>query len=78
MIRRTLLPAWEELSEILDFRQLIEQQIARTAAERRDDHDIEVIRAAVTAYEPRPTGRRPGWPTARMHPPSRRPRTTPG
>src|SRR6201994_77223 len=30
MIRRTLLPAWEELSEVLDFRQLIEQQIART------------------------------------------------
>ena len=48
MIRRTLLPAWEELSEILDFRQLIEQQIARTAAERRDARDIEVIRAAVS------------------------------
>jgi DNA-binding FadR family transcriptional regulator len=54
MIRRTLLPAWEELSEILDFRQLIEQQIARTAAERRDAHDIEVIRAAVEAYEHAP------------------------
>jgi GntR family transcriptional regulator, transcriptional repressor for pyruvate dehydrogenase complex len=50
MIRRTLLPAWAELSEILDFRQLIEQQIARTAAERRDDHDVETIRAAVAAY----------------------------
>jgi GntR family transcriptional repressor for pyruvate dehydrogenase complex len=54
MIRRTLLPAWEELSEILDFRQLIEQQIARTAAERRDEHDIEVIRAAVAAYQDAP------------------------
>ena len=32
MIRRTLVPAWEELTEILDFRQLIEQLIARTAA----------------------------------------------
>jgi DNA-binding FadR family transcriptional regulator len=50
MIRRTLLPAWDELSEILDFRQLIEQQIARTAAERRDERDIAVIRAAVAAY----------------------------
>ena len=54
MIRRTLLPAWDELSEILDFRQLIEQQIARTAAERRDDDDIKVIREAVEAYERRP------------------------
>jgi GntR family transcriptional repressor for pyruvate dehydrogenase complex len=51
MIRRTLLPAWAELSEILDFRQLIEQQIARTAAERRDDADIGAIRAAVAAYD---------------------------
>jgi GntR family transcriptional repressor for pyruvate dehydrogenase complex len=51
MIRRTLLPAWDELSEILDFRQLVEQQIARTAAERRDAHDIETIRAAEAAYE---------------------------
>lgn len=54
MIRRTLLPAWAELSEILDFRQLIEQQIARTAAERRDDHDVETIRAAVAAYDRAP------------------------
>jgi GntR family transcriptional repressor for pyruvate dehydrogenase complex len=51
MIRRALLPAWEELTEVLDFRQLIEQQIARTAAERRDDNDIKVIREAVVAYE---------------------------
>jgi DNA-binding FadR family transcriptional regulator len=50
MIRRTLLPAWEELSGVLDFRQLIEQQIARTAAERRDTRDIEVINAAVAQY----------------------------
>jgi DNA-binding FadR family transcriptional regulator len=49
MIRRTL-PAWEELSEILDFRQLVEQLIARTAAARRNDEDIAAIRAAVTAY----------------------------
>jgi GntR family transcriptional regulator, transcriptional repressor for pyruvate dehydrogenase complex len=51
MIRRTLLPAWEELTQVLDFRQLIEQQIARTAAERRDDDDVKVIREAVIAYE---------------------------
>jgi GntR family transcriptional regulator, transcriptional repressor for pyruvate dehydrogenase complex len=50
MIRRTLLPAWDELTEILDFRQLIEQQIARVAAERRTDEDVAAIQAAVAAY----------------------------
>ena len=50
MIRRTLLPAWEELTEILDFRQLVEQLIARTAAARRDAGDIAAINAAVAAY----------------------------
>ena len=50
MIRRTLVPAWAELSEILDFRRLIEQLIARTAAQRRDDRDIAVIRRAVDDY----------------------------
>jgi GntR family transcriptional regulator, transcriptional repressor for pyruvate dehydrogenase complex len=51
MIRRTLLPAWDELTEVLDFRTVIEQQIARVAAERRDDSDIKVIREAVASYE---------------------------
>jgi GntR family transcriptional repressor for pyruvate dehydrogenase complex len=50
MIRRTLLPAWAELTEVLDFRQLVEQLIARTAAARRDSADVAAIRAAVTAY----------------------------
>jgi GntR family transcriptional regulator, transcriptional repressor for pyruvate dehydrogenase complex len=50
MIRRTLEPAWAELTEILDFRSLIEQTIARTAAQRRDDQDVAVIRAAVHGY----------------------------
>jgi len=50
MIRRTLLPAWKELSEILDCRRLIEQLIARTAAERREAGDIATIRDAVEAY----------------------------
>ncbi len=50
MIRRTLIPAWHELTEVLDFRSLIEQAIARTAAQRRDDHDIAAIRAAVGDY----------------------------
>jgi DNA-binding FadR family transcriptional regulator len=50
MIRRTLIPAWEQLSEILDFRRLLEQLIARTAAQRRDDSDIAAIRRAVEDY----------------------------
>jgi len=50
MIRRTLLPAWEELTEILDFRQLVEQLIARTAAVRRQESDIHAIRTAVARY----------------------------
>lgn len=50
MIRRTLVPAWADLSEILDFRRLIEQLIARTAAQRRDERDIAAIRRAVDDY----------------------------
>jgi GntR family transcriptional repressor for pyruvate dehydrogenase complex len=50
MIRRTLVPAWQELTEILDFRRLIEQLIARTAAQRRDEQDIAAIRRAVDDY----------------------------
>jgi GntR family transcriptional regulator, transcriptional repressor for pyruvate dehydrogenase complex len=51
MIRRTLVPAWAELTEVLDFRRLIEQLIARTAAQRRDEADVAAIRAAVDAYD---------------------------
>src|SRR6266581_945363 len=50
MIRRTLVPAWQDLNELLEFRQLIEKLIARTAAERRDDQDVAAIRKAVDAY----------------------------
>jgi len=51
MIARTLVPAWTKLTELLDFRRLVEQLIAQTAAERRDDHDITRIQAAVAAYD---------------------------
>jgi GntR family transcriptional regulator, transcriptional repressor for pyruvate dehydrogenase complex len=50
MIARTLVPAWADLTELLDFRILVEQLIARTAAQRRDDRDIAQIRAAVGGY----------------------------
>lgn len=51
MIRRTLNPEWQELELLLDFRQLIEQQIARTAALRREEPDILAIRGALLDYE---------------------------
>ena len=51
MIRRTLNPEWQELELLLDFRQLVEQQIARTAAIRREDTDILAIRHALSDYE---------------------------
>jgi GntR family transcriptional regulator, transcriptional repressor for pyruvate dehydrogenase complex len=50
MIARTLGPVWADLTELLDFRGLVEQQIARTAAQRRDERDIARIRQAVEDY----------------------------
>ena len=51
MIRRTLSSEWQEVELLLDFRQLIEQQIARTAAQRRTDTDVKAIRSALGDYE---------------------------
>jgi GntR family transcriptional regulator, transcriptional repressor for pyruvate dehydrogenase complex len=50
MIARTLVPAWAGLTELLDYRGLIEQLIASTAAERRDERDIALITRAVADY----------------------------
>ncbi|HUN37014.1 MAG TPA: GntR family transcriptional regulator [Trebonia sp.] len=50
MIKRTLDPAWEELTVVLDYRRLVEQLIAQTAAERRDSRDIAAISGAVEDY----------------------------
>jgi GntR family transcriptional regulator, transcriptional repressor for pyruvate dehydrogenase complex len=50
MIARTLMPAWADLTDLLDFRAIVEQLIARTAADRRDDRDVALIRAAVAEY----------------------------
>jgi GntR family transcriptional regulator, transcriptional repressor for pyruvate dehydrogenase complex len=49
-VKRTLELRWEELTELLDYRRLIESLIARTAAERRDSSDMAAIRAAVERY----------------------------
>jgi GntR family transcriptional regulator, transcriptional repressor for pyruvate dehydrogenase complex len=50
MIRRTLVPNWERLEQLLDFRAIIEGEIARVAATRRAARDVDAIRAAVHAY----------------------------
>jgi GntR family transcriptional repressor for pyruvate dehydrogenase complex len=50
MIRRTLLPEWSNLEGLLDFRQLIEPLIARTAAERIADENEQEIRHALARY----------------------------
>jgi len=50
MIRRTLLPEWSTLESLLDFRQLIEPLIARTAAARIAAADAAEIRAALRGY----------------------------
>jgi DNA-binding FadR family transcriptional regulator len=51
MVRRTLGENWETLEALLDFRQLLEPLIARTAAERRQEDDLTRIETAVRAYE---------------------------
>ncbi|GAA2753541.1 FadR/GntR family transcriptional regulator [Amnibacterium kyonggiense] len=49
-VRRALGESWGTLQETLDFRSLVEQQIARTAAQRIVPEDEERIRLAVEAY----------------------------
>jgi DNA-binding FadR family transcriptional regulator len=51
MVRRALEPEWQQLEVTLDFRSLIEQQIARTAANRHTPADVDRIEQAVRAYE---------------------------
>jgi DNA-binding FadR family transcriptional regulator len=43
-VRRTLLPRWEEMEQLFDLRCLVEGMVARTAAHRRRDGDIERMR----------------------------------
>jgi GntR family transcriptional repressor for pyruvate dehydrogenase complex len=51
MVRRALEPGWNQLEVTLDFRSLIEQQVARTAAIRHTADDARRILQAVRAYE---------------------------
>ena len=51
MVRSALQPEWARLESLLDFRSVIEQQIARVAAERCTARDSRRIKAALLAYE---------------------------
>jgi GntR family transcriptional repressor for pyruvate dehydrogenase complex len=51
MVRRALEPGWNQLEVTLDFRSLIEQQIARTAAIRHTADDARRILQAVRSYQ---------------------------
>lgn len=51
MVRSALQPEWARLESLLDFRSVIEQQIARVAAERCTERDSRRIKAALLAYE---------------------------
>jgi GntR family transcriptional repressor for pyruvate dehydrogenase complex len=50
IVRRVLVPERQRLNQLLDLRSLVESMVARTAAERRDDSDIEHIQRAVDNY----------------------------
>ncbi|HEV7567442.1 MAG TPA: FCD domain-containing protein [Microbacteriaceae bacterium] len=51
MVRRALEPGWDQLEVTLDYRSLIEQQIARTAAVRHTIEDARRIEAGTRGYE---------------------------
>ena len=51
MIRRYLLPNWEQFEGLLDARLHLEATIASLAAQRRSDEDLERMRSAVTGYQ---------------------------
>ncbi|MBJ7593754.1 MAG: FadR family transcriptional regulator [Candidatus Dormibacteraeota bacterium] len=51
MIRRTLLSQWDAIESLLDFRSLVEQQVARTAADRRTRADARSIKRALRDYD---------------------------
>lgn len=50
-ILRALGPIWEQLESMLDYRNLIQQLIAKTAASRRVGGDVEKMRRALSDYK---------------------------
>ncbi|HZT19326.1 MAG TPA: FCD domain-containing protein [Dongiaceae bacterium] len=49
-VRRQIVTHWSEFEQIFDARRLIEPLIARTAAARRTESDMQAMRAALQAY----------------------------
>ncbi|MGW0632346.1 FadR/GntR family transcriptional regulator [Streptomyces sp. NPDC002758] len=49
-VRRTLLPSWRALEELLDCRSCVEEMIATVAARRRTDEDTDAIQSALASY----------------------------
>jgi GntR family transcriptional repressor for pyruvate dehydrogenase complex len=49
-VTRTLGARWSHLEELFDLRGLVEGMVARTAAERRTDHDIEALHRALERF----------------------------
>jgi GntR family transcriptional repressor for pyruvate dehydrogenase complex len=54
IVRRTLGENWESFEQLFDLRHLIEPLIARTAAGRRTDEDLERIQDACASYDGAP------------------------
>src|SRR4051812_21237727 len=51
MVRRTLIPRWEEFEDLFELRRMVETMIARKAALRHDDANAATLRHVRDAYE---------------------------
>ena len=51
ILRRALLPDEARLTELFDFQQILEPQVARAAALRRTDDDVTALESALVAYK---------------------------
>jgi GntR family transcriptional regulator, transcriptional repressor for pyruvate dehydrogenase complex len=50
IIHRTLLPDWARLEHLFDYRSIVEAEIARVAARRRTQKNIDTLRTALDEY----------------------------
>ena len=50
IIRRTLQPDWARLEHLFDYRSVVEAEIAKVAARRRTEKNIDALRAALDDY----------------------------
>jgi DNA-binding FadR family transcriptional regulator len=57
IIHRTLLPDWSRLEHLFDYRSIIEADIARVAARRRTQKNIDALRTALEEYVSSPAER---------------------